>query len=101
MRSIPAVPRSASKKEPADLSIPDDIQALGFEAAMTELEAQTQRLESGQLSLAESLAAYQRGAALLKHAQVLLEAVQEQIDVIDEQGQRTMARADFTADHGR
>jgi exodeoxyribonuclease VII small subunit len=68
---------------------------------MAALEAETQRLESGQLSLAESLAAYQKGASLLRHAQNLLQAVQEEIEVIDEQGRRTMARGDFIADHGR
>jgi exodeoxyribonuclease VII small subunit len=68
---------------------------------MAALEAETQRLESGQLSLAESLAAYQKGASLLRHAQNLLQAVQEEIEVIDEQGRRTMPRGDFIADHGR
>jgi len=95
------VPASASKKDPPDLSISDDIRSLSFESAMAALEAETQRLESGQLSLAESLAAYQKGAALLRHAQNLLQAVQEEITVIDEQGRRTVARADFIADHGR
>ncbi|MBM3375939.1 MAG: exodeoxyribonuclease VII small subunit [Betaproteobacteria bacterium] len=83
------------------MSIPDDIRALGFEQALAALEQETQRLESGQLSLADSLAAYQRGAALLRHAQALLLAVQQEIEVIDEEGQRVMARADFTADNGR
>jgi exodeoxyribonuclease VII small subunit len=85
----------------AELSIPDDIRALGFEEALAALEAETQRLESGQLSLADSLSAYQRGAALLRHSQALLLAVQREIDVIDEQGQRMMARADLISDHGR
>lgn len=85
----------------SELSIPDDIRALDFEQSLAALEHETQRLESGQLSLAESLAAYQRGAALLRHSQALLLAIQEEIAVIDEHGQRMMARADFTMDHGR
>jgi exodeoxyribonuclease VII small subunit len=83
-----------------ELSIPDDIRALGFEQALATLEQETQRLESGQLSLADSLTAYQRGAALLRHAQSLLLAAQQEFEVIDEEGQRMMARAEFTSDHG-
>lgn len=91
----------SDSSQDAELSIPDDIRALGFEQALAALDQETQRLESGQLSLADSLAAYQRGAALLRHAQALLLAVQQEIEVIDEEGQRMMARADFTADNGR
>lgn len=83
-----------------ELSIPDDIRALGFEEALAALEQETQRLESGQLSLADSLTAYQRGAALLRHAQSLLLAAQQEIEVIDEEGQRMMSRAEFASDHG-
>ena len=77
------------------MSIPEDIKAMGFEQAMAALELETQRLESGQLSLADSLAAYQRGAALLRHAQDLLQAVQEEIEIIDAQGRSQVARSDL------
>ncbi len=64
-----------------------DIQALTFEQAMTALEQETSRLSSGEQGLAESLASYERGVALLRHAQALLTHVEETLAVIDAQGQ--------------
>ncbi|MGA0891404.1 MAG: exodeoxyribonuclease VII small subunit, partial [Burkholderiaceae bacterium] len=52
------------------------------------------------LSLADSLAAYQRGGLLLAHAKALLEAVQTQIELVDEQGRRSVPRQTFLPDDG-
>ena len=54
-----------------------------YEAALAELEQLVARIESGQLPLDDMLAAYQRGAALLAFCRARLEAVQEQIKVLD------------------
>ncbi|RCX10883.1 exodeoxyribonuclease VII small subunit [Extensimonas vulgaris] len=54
-----------------------------YEAALAELEQLVARIESGQLPLEDMLAAYQRGAALLAFCRSRLEAVQEQIKVLD------------------
>lgn len=54
-----------------------------FEAALAELESIVQNMESGKLSLEESLAAYQRGAALLKHCQAALSAAEQKIQVLE------------------
>ena len=43
-----------------------------FEAALAELEAIVGRMETGELPLSESLAAYKRGAALLAFCQAAL-----------------------------
>ena len=43
-----------------------------FEAALAELEAIVATMEGGQMPLAESLAAYQRGAVLLQYCQTTL-----------------------------
>lgn len=56
---------------------------LSFEAALAELESIVQGMESGKLSLEESLAAYQRGAALLKHCQGALAAAERKIQVLE------------------
>jgi exodeoxyribonuclease VII small subunit len=64
-----------------------DIQALTFEQAMAALEQETARLSSGEQGLAESLTSYERGVALLRHAQALLTHVEETLAVIDAQGQ--------------
>ncbi|MEZ5615134.1 MAG: exodeoxyribonuclease VII small subunit [Rhodocyclaceae bacterium] len=54
-----------------------------FEAALAELETLVQGMETGRLSLEESLAAYQRGAALLKHCQSALAAAEQKIQVLE------------------
>jgi exodeoxyribonuclease VII small subunit len=54
-----------------------------FEAAMAELEALVASMEGGQLTLEASLAAYKRGAELLKYCQSALEDAQQQIKVLE------------------
>lgn len=58
-----------------------------YEAAVQELEALVARLESGQMPLDELLGAYQRASALLAHCRSRLEAVEQQIRVVEESGQ--------------
>jgi exodeoxyribonuclease VII small subunit len=73
---------------------------LGFEDAMRELQATVEQLESGALPLAEALAAYKRGSALLLHAQGLLDQVQSQIEVIESGQERSIDRAGLIAPGG-
>ena len=54
-----------------------------YEAAMEELEQLTSLIESGQLPLEQLLAGYERGAELLKFCRDKLQAVEEQIKVLD------------------
>ena len=54
-----------------------------YEAALQELEQLVARLESGQMPLDELLAGYQRGAALLAFCKDKLQAVEDQIKVLD------------------
>ncbi len=54
-----------------------------YEDALAELETLVQRLESGQMSLDETLGAYARGAALLRSCRERLHAVEQQIQVLD------------------
>lgn len=54
-----------------------------FEAALAELESIVQGMEAGKLSLEESLAAYQRGTALLKYCQCALAAAEQKIQVLE------------------
>ncbi len=57
--------------------------SLTYEAALQELEGLVARVESGQLPLDELLAGYQRGAVLLKICRDKLQAVEQQIKVLD------------------
>lgn len=54
-----------------------------YEAALQELEALVARLDAGQLPLDELLTAYQRGAVLLQFCRAKLDAVEQQIQVMD------------------
>ncbi|MEO5699010.1 MAG: exodeoxyribonuclease VII small subunit [Casimicrobiaceae bacterium] len=54
-----------------------------FEAALTELEKIVATMEGGQLPLKESLAAYERGAALLQFCQNALRDAQQQVQVLE------------------
>ena len=65
-------PASASAQEPAS-----------YEAAVQELESLVQRMESGQLPLSDLLAGYQRGSELLTYCRSQLDAVEQQIKVLD------------------
>lgn len=55
-----------------------------YEAALEELEQLVARIEAGQLPLDQMLAGYQRGATLLAFCRQRLEAVQDQIKILDE-----------------
>ena len=65
--------KSAADKEPAS-----------YADAVQQLEALVARLEAGQLPLEELLGEYQRGAALLAYCRERLQAVQQQVQVLDE-----------------
>ncbi len=54
-----------------------------YEAALTELEALVQKLESGQIPLDDLLTGYQRGAALLALCKDKLAAVENQINLLE------------------
>lgn len=57
---------------------------LHYESAIAELESIVTQLESGQLQLDQSLAAYQRGAALLKLCQQSLADAEQQVSILTE-----------------
>ena len=59
------------------------VSALTFEAALAELEALVERMDSGTLELEASLAAYRRGMALLAHCQAQLTAAATQIEMME------------------
>jgi exodeoxyribonuclease VII small subunit len=52
---------------------------LRYEEAVAELEGLIATMESGKLSLEDTLGAYKRGAELLKHCQKVLEQVEQQV----------------------
>jgi exodeoxyribonuclease VII small subunit len=71
-----------SKKSP---SRPDALPAT-YGEAVQQLEELIAGLESGQLPLEQLLGQYQRGTELLKFCRDSLQAVEDQVKVLDEQG---------------
>jgi len=69
------------------------VDAPTFEKALEELEALVARMEDGKLPLEESLAAYQRGAELIKLCEAKLADAQARIAILDGETLR-----DFTPD---
>lgn len=55
---------------------------LGFEDALKELEATVDRLESGTLSLEDSLAAFERGIGLVRELNGTLHEVEQRVEVL-------------------
>ena len=67
--------------------------SLTFEKALEELERLVARMEDGKLPLEESLAAYQRGAELIKFCESRLADAQARVAILDGETLR-----DFTPD---
>jgi len=63
-----------------------DEQTIDFEAALEELEALVERMETGELSLEESLRAFERGVALTRNCQRALKDAELRIRALTESG---------------
>ena len=59
-----------------------DIATLPFEKALADLEEIVGKLEKGNVPLEQSIALYERGEALRRHCDRLLEAAEKRVDKI-------------------
>lgn len=66
-----------------------DLDGISFEKALAELEEIVRKLESGSVELEESIALYERGAALRAHCEAKLKSAQERIEKIVVSGDGT------------
>jgi len=82
---------SASKTQttitPDNLALDESM--LNYEQAFSELEQIVGQMESGQMPLEASLAAYKRGNLLLEFCQKSLAEVEQQVKILNEQQQLT------------
>jgi exodeoxyribonuclease VII small subunit len=62
--------------------VTDDDASPSFEAALEELESLVERMESGSLSLDDSLAAFERGIRLTRQCQQSLSAAEQRVRVL-------------------
>lgn len=70
---------STSGKSVAETPLPSS-----YEEALSELEQLVGRMESGALPLEQLLGSYQRGAALLQFCRGRLQAVEEQVKLLED-----------------
>jgi len=71
-------PMAKATAQPTSTTTP-----VSYEAALLELEQLVSRLESGEMPLEQLLGGYQRGAQLLQFCRDQLQAVENQISVLD------------------
>jgi exodeoxyribonuclease VII small subunit len=62
--------------------IPEEVKAMTFEAALEALEEIVQKLDSGQVSLEDSIDIYTRGTQLKRHCEAKLRSAKERVDKI-------------------
>ena len=65
-----------------------------FESALSELEQIVSGMEEGQMPLEQSLAAYKRGAELLKFCQSALQDAQQQVKVLEDNVLKSLGSAE-------
>ena len=65
-----------------------------FEAALAELEKLVASMESGRLTLEQSLAAHKRGLELAQYCQGVLARAQQQVKVLEENTLKNLPGAD-------
>ena len=63
-------------------SVDQSISNLGYEDAMKQLESIVDQLESGAISLEESLKAFERGRALSNHCRAILDNATKRIQTL-------------------
>jgi len=71
---------------------------LTFEKALAELEKIVSRMESGELSLEQALAAHKRGLELARFCQQRLEAAQQQVKVLEGDVLKPLEKVSAAAD---
>ena len=69
-----------------------------FEKALEELEALVEQLESGDLSLDQSLKQFQRGIELTRHCQGVLEQAQQTVEQLTDPDDESSATGLETGD---
>ena len=72
---------------------PEDAQVFPFEDSLKQLEDLVERLESGEVSLEESLQDFERGVALVRTLRERLDQAQQRVDkIVEQEGGETVAQ---------
>lgn len=73
------MPKTVTTKD----TLPAQPEPASYETAALELETLVRQMESAQLPLDQLLTSYQRGAFLLQFCQSKLQALEQQVSIID------------------
>jgi exodeoxyribonuclease VII small subunit len=71
--------------------------ALDFEQSLTDLQSLVERLENGELSLEDSLSAFEQGVRLTRDCQAALAQAEQKVQILMERD-GTLEEAPFDAD---
>ncbi len=82
----------------AAASPPADEAPRSFEAALAELEQLVQSMESGALTLEQSLAAHKRGLELARYCQATLAQAQQQVRVLEDEALKALPAGSASGD---
>ncbi len=97
----PRTPLSPGPDVDVDSAAPADLAALPFDKALEELRDVVARLEEGGLPLEESIALYERGAALHEHCGKLLDTAELRLQrLVDGSGGGAARVMDMRPDDG-
>lgn len=86
MADDPAQKTPRRKPSKAAAAQDDSAAAIPFEQALAELEAVVAQMESGDLSLDDSLAAFERGVKLTRQCQQALKTAELKVQALTEDG---------------
>lgn len=70
----------------------DKSSSFGFESALAELEALVTRMESGELTLEDSLEAFEKGIGLTRQCQQALTAAEQRVQLLMERNGQSDAQ---------
>lgn len=71
---------------------PDASPVARFEHSLDELEQLVEKMEQGEMSLEDSLAAYERGVGLYRHCQAALEQAELRVRLLSDPAQPELGR---------
>jgi exodeoxyribonuclease VII small subunit len=83
-----------------DTTTLSDVASLSFETALKQLEEIVTKLERGDVPLEESIAIYERGEALKKRCEALLNQAEERVERIRTAGGKAVGTEPFDAEKG-
>ncbi len=69
----------------AGISMSEDQKNINFEQSMEQLEALVQKMESGQLSLEDSLKSFEQGIGLIRGCQKSLQEAKQRVSILVEE----------------